>query len=851
MDEKGAHPGKLSFIVRHRKLVLVIGVVLLLGSAGIAPFISMNPDPTAYLPQEREDVAFFLALNKRFGALDVLMVGLEEPREPLSIEGLRAVTEVTKALEQAKAEGVLSVRSIANLETLTADEEGTLHSALLMEKPPATEQERKELELRIRNDPNAIGSLISKDMMGYVVLVKAQPNKDARKVASLVEKVVEEKKGDLKAFYFGGPFIANITTSKVYSKTVWLALFFLVFLFVLPAMLLKRLSVVLTVLFCSGSTLVFYLGFLRITGVRPTAQDINALLVLLGISVTFFASCLGGASFHQILPKQATVLLVGFALLLSFNLVSRLLPFHLPYLARFFNLVSLGFPSLLLSYYLLFVPLVSYSGSFSLPPLHIQVRSSILYIVILLVLSASAFAFFRFRFAVSIPELFSKDDEANKGLAFFDRRFSGHDFIQISFRGDLKEPDTARALLALSQLFQGIEGISDVRSVAEILAFLGLKFGSNYTIPEDRQSLQNLWFFLEGNDDIKALVTPSRDEAMITLRLEKDADLGEVMRGIEQSIRTLKGDKRNLNAKRLEAVLLRHGVRKDQQEIEQVVARMQGAKEAEIEAGLMEDYKNRLLDFLLSPEFPIELEESKAKAVLDAFVSSEGGADADIFSDIEPDEALRKRALEALKKEALAIKTALLAEKAASMLVGDKTKTSAFEATKGILTDILKNSAYDVSTPVITVSGFPVVASNLKKDLRIGFFRTIAFMWLLGLVLMWVARGFSLLSFLQVFAVSVLPSALTCLFSIYTDAGSSTLLLLSPILLALLSASPIEGSRPVLAFGIGLVLAVSSLVLTSSLPVIRIGVSLGLCIFSSLFVWLTMLPVTTGNIRRA
>jgi hypothetical protein len=278
---------------------------------------------------------------------------------------------------------------------------------------------------------------------------------------------------------------------------------------------------------------------------------------------------------------------------------------------------------------------------------------------------------------------------------------------------------------------------------------------------------------------------------------------------------------------------------------------MQGAKEAEIEAGLMEDYKNRLLDFLLSPEFPIELEESKAKAVLDAFISSEGGAGADIFSDIEPDETLRKRALEALKKEASAIKTALLAEKAASMLVGDKTKTSAFEATKGILTDILNNSAYDVSTPVITVSGFPVVASNLKKDLRIGFFRTIAFMWLLGLVLMWVARGFSLLSFLQVFAVSVLPSALTCLFSIHTDAGSSTLLLLSPISLALLSASPKEGSRPLLAFGIGLMLAVSSLVLTCSLPVIRIGVSLDLCIFSSLFVWLTMLPVTTGNIRRA
>ena len=851
MDEKAQQIGKLGFIIRHKRVVLVFGVALVLASAGIAPLISMNPDPTAYLPQEREDVAFFLALNKRFGALDVLMVGLEEPKEPLSYEGLKALYEITKALEQAKALGVLSVRSIANLETLTADEEGTLHSALLMEKPPTTEQERKELESKILNDPNAIGSLISKDMMGYVVLVRGHPDKDIRKIATLVEDVVSEKKGVLEAFYFGGPFIANITTSKVYSKAVWLAVFFLVFLFVLPMVLLKKVWLVFTVLFCSGATLLFWLGFLGIIGISPTAQDINALLLLLGLSVIFFASCLDGSCFYKVLPKQGIVLLVGFALLLSFNLVSRLIPFHLPYLVRFFNLISLGFPTLLLSYYLLFLPLISFSAPFTFQELRLRMGPRLFYILILLVLSASGLTLFKFRFAVSIPELFSKDDEVTKALAFFDRRFSGHDFIQVSFKGDLKKPETARSLFALSQLLQSVQGISDVKSIGDVLAFLALKFTSSYRIPDDRQSLQNLWFFLEGNDDIKALVTPFKDEAMVTTRVSNDADLGAVIKEVERSIEILKGEKQHLNLSRLKAILKRHGIQKDEQYIRQVLEKMLSAKHVALDSELRDKYKLRLLDFLLAPEFPLELSESKAKAILYAFLSSEEGINPDIFSDIEPDIARREASLEALRKEALAIKTALLVERTASMLVEDTAKTSVFEAIKGILTDILNDSPYDVKTPVIRVSGFPVVASNLKRDLRIGFFRTIAFMWVFGLILVWLANGFRFLSFLEVFAVLLFPPALSVLLSTYTDAGSSTLLLWSPIALGLLASSQKQASRPVIAFGVGLILAVSSLVLTFSLPVIRVSLSFCLSQFSSLLVWLSMLSYERSHNRRA
>jgi len=166
------------FLERRRLFFLVAAAAITAVAAVRAPTIETSADPTAYLPRSRPDVAFWLDLNARFGALDLLLVGLEEPSEPLTMAGLEQVREVTRRLEDLKAEGVLSARSLANVDTLTADESGTLHAERLIASLPETPEQAERLAARIRQDVQVPGALVSRDLRAYLVLVRVDARHD-------------------------------------------------------------------------------------------------------------------------------------------------------------------------------------------------------------------------------------------------------------------------------------------------------------------------------------------------------------------------------------------------------------------------------------------------------------------------------------------------------------------------------------------------------------------------------------------------------------------------------------------------------------------------------------------------
>ena len=78
----------VAFVTRFRWAALAVAVAVSGLCVGGAPSLSASVDPTAYIPKDRPEVKTWLDLTNRFDGLSTLMIGLEEPGQPFTFDGL-------------------------------------------------------------------------------------------------------------------------------------------------------------------------------------------------------------------------------------------------------------------------------------------------------------------------------------------------------------------------------------------------------------------------------------------------------------------------------------------------------------------------------------------------------------------------------------------------------------------------------------------------------------------------------------------------------------------------------------------------------------------------------------------
>jgi len=835
------------FLERRRLFFLVAAAAITAVAAVRAPTIETSADPTAYLPRSRPDVAFWLDLNARFGALDLLLVGLEEPSEPLTMAGLEQVREVTRRLEDLKAEGVLSARSLANVDTLTADESGTLHAERLIAALPETPEQAERLAARIRQDVQVPGALVSRDLRAYLVLVRVDARRDSRAVARRVEEVVERVPGPLRAFYFGGPFVANLVTRKVYDRLTWLIPLFAALLLLVLAVGVRRPLVIAAVLGCAGASLVWWLGFLRIAGFSLTAHDVNGLLLLLGVATLLYARAADAWLEGRVAAiGRLAVLASGIGLLLwLLDLLGPVLPASLPYLGRLGTLLAIGIAAILVLGLFGFWPILTFVRAVEVAvPVRFS-RHRVLAILALLVVGVSAS---QARFLSSLGDLFLRSDDVGEALAFFDRRFGGSDFVQVSVRGDLRDPDAVARLHRFTDILQGNPEFSDVRSITQVLGFLAYHFAGRYRIPDDRESLNNLWFFLEGNEDIRALVSPGRDEAMLALRVPARSRPSAWTAQVQEAFRVSADTGREGTIARLEALRRAFAVDTPEGRTEEVLAGLSpDASRVPQDSALVA--LRRELDAPESPFVPTDEEwESLLRALRNDLGANQGRLEDTIrslptFQALQASADTAGRIAEMLRTRARALDIEVRSrEAAARWLQGvpdDRRATPLIVRAEGVFADYLAGPRREGRLE-ITVTGYPIVAAGVSRDLRAGLWRSLAGVLLAVLLAGWAASGRRFPSVRFVYAslfATLLPVAAAWASGLQVDPGSATIYLLGPIAGGLIgSGAAAERNRQARWFALALAAASASLFVTGALPVIRIGAAVAGVFFGA---WLS------------
>ncbi|HUB10288.1 MAG TPA: hypothetical protein VMB50_25005 [Myxococcales bacterium] len=740
--------------LRSRWALLAVAATTAL-AAFYARGVSVDSGVLDYLPDDVPAVREWRASLQRFDAFDSWLVGLEEPGASLSVDGLRHVDAVTRSLEALKSSGVLAVRSVTNVETLREAADGSIDSNLLVTALPTDASGLDALKRRIVADREVYGALVSRDLKGYALVVRADPRKDPAALARLIERTVQAGRGPLGAHYLGAPFFAAVPLQHVVARLPWILPLFLLLLGGIFLAGTRRPGRVVLVLGGAGLSLVWWLALMRGLGRSVSPSSAPLALGWFALAGTLLAG-LGDRSTRPLAwPRPGRVLLCLAAVAAGAVLLAHARPLSTP------------------------------------------------------------------------GEVFSAHDEVGRSLAFFDDRFGGSDFLQIDFKGDLTDPAVAARLLRLSDLLEGSRGFADVRSVAQLLAFLNHGFGDVSRVPTSRAALANLWFFLEGNGDVRNLVTDRHDEAMVMVRIpsrppEGTAALvaaanaavaGSALQGVAAT------------AERLQAIARTSGLDLEPTRVSAVLAAATRAPSPPENAAIGAQVVSRLRSILASPDSPYQPSEDDWRGLAPVLADGSG----DVAGRIRTAAAampglgatgLAPKFVDMVVARERDLRLSVRSQRLAEGLVPSwSAAPEAFrQRAAGAVADLI-DPQREGGSATIVVSGLQVVAGAIGASTLSHLWRDLV--WILGLGVL--SLFFGLRRGVLGLLVAATATALTLIgcraAGVELDAGSATFYLL-PALLGVCTWPSRRGSR---SFLLALGAAMATLLFTGAPPVTRVA----------------------------
>jgi uncharacterized protein len=845
----------MTLINNYRVQLLVVALLLTGGAAAIAPMLPMTADVTEFVPADDPAVTEWVELTQRFGALDILMVGLEEPGEAFSIENLTRLETITNRLGEHRGDGLALVRSLTNLDTIRKRADGTIDADLLINSKPETPAERTALMERVRGDAQAPGSFISHDMRAYVIIIKLDPEKDSRELAQLVRKIVSAECGTLTPVYFGAPFIETMITDGIYRQIPLIAFLFVVFMMIPLVMMVRRIIPILLILGCAGISVLWWLGLLQLFGVKLTATASGAALVLVAVAAVLYARLV-----QLRMEKAAGISCFLWLSLAAGGALVTLLVFPIPFLAHFGQVAAIGMVAVALVGGLLLLPITSWLTPVppkGAGPSSRKIRPAVAWAVAAVLLCVGVYAGSQGRFLLSPRDLFSADDEVGRAMAFFDRHMGGADVLQIGAKGDLRDPANCARLMRLTDLLQGDPLFADVRSVTQILGMLSQQFGDAHRIPPNMESLNNLWFFVEGNPDLRPLANDDRSEAMIAARIFPQTNLAmarwaEVAReAVERSaMRGRKGTQA-----RLLALSSHLGLHLREPALVALLDDLMVAASPGHVASRKAAVIGELHSFMHSDEAPFEPTTKEweelsdlLKKEADKGTLTKAIAAMESYQEWEyPPEVAGRLAdnlfARTLEEGRIHQLDGPLAE--LGRIVGDSPEADVFLVrARGILIELLDPQAPGEDSLSISVSGFPAIIPLVDTRILHTVWAAALLLWGLMLlaVLLVYRNGFvTLRSGTEALLATVLTFGLGWLARINVDSASAVLYLLPPILGFFASPAlcrtttpngPLPGNRLAPTVATALAAGALSLLATGVLPVFRIGTVMAMGMFT-------------------
>jgi predicted RND superfamily exporter protein len=781
----------LASLAKRRWITLAALVAILGASAAALPGIRFSTGITEHLPMEDAAVRQWLESSQRFGAFDSLIVGLEEPQKPFTAEGLKRLQTITKKLEDLKADGVVWVRSVTNLDSIRESEDGSLNPELFLTKIPEDEAGLAALLRRAQGDAQIAGSFASRDGRGYAIMLRLDPKADAGKAAERIRQAVEAERGPLASYYFGAPFFTAAVGREVGGRLPWLLPAILVALLGMLGLGLRRVSSVVIALGGALGSVLAWVGILRLAKLGLSQGTVAVGIVVFGIALVLFARGVEAwrarGEAEALLPATSVAGLLGAAI--AAVVAARLVPGLCAGIAL---ALAAGCAAVIV------VAMLGLTALATLPKVaqtaaapekkgwHRRWGFTLAAVAIAAAWSPAS----GLRLLTTPQTMFCANEEVGRSLAFFDRRFGGSDFIQIGLKGDFRDPAVAAQVLRLGDVLESTGAFADVRSISQVLAFLNRGFGGIQRIPATRDSLANLWFFLEGSADVHSVVSDGRDEGMVMVRIpshpqQSMAELDElVSRAIADS--ALVGER--AASVRLHKLAHRFEVKLSDKQLAEVLAlATSSAADPALEATVREGL-HKWLDSPDSPYTPSDEEWQRFEPLL-----ARGEAAKPKLIELGKglpgfDEAMSAQLADTLLERQRDLRLTERSRLLAERLAGEAAPAEFLARAQGAFAELL-DPAQGNAKATFTVSGLPVVSEVVEARQVPRLWHVLAALLAgIALIVLLVSRKpvASLALLLAMGAASAVTAALGSMLGLHADPLSAPLYLAPAVVVAAL-----------------------------------------------------------------
>jgi predicted RND superfamily exporter protein len=619
-------------IIRYRWWVIILAL-LLTGVLGWKTFsVSLNADFSTYLSQDDPAVQKYNRIGDIFGGNDLGVVLLNSDNEVFTQSNLDLIGQLTEAYEEV--EGISYVTSLSNVidfrETEWGLEVGKLYDP---DQIPSEASSFTDLQQYVLGNERYAGNLISGDAQTAAILLQFEGSGNAGanqfltslKVKEVTDNTLASFENEIDAkLYFGGlPFLVYNMTLLIgdnFSTLIPIMIFLLVLVLYLgfrhwAGVVFPMIVVSVSVIWITGLMGIFGLEFDLLTGIMPvvllalgsadgihlmkryyelrnegadprqaarqTFKQMGTPIILTTVTTTVGFASLFVSDFSVIqqfgLLTAAGVIL---ALVVSLTLLPALLSFGIGFKPGTKNVKS--------EYHFLD------RFGFRVYKHKKSILAGSLGIIVLAV--------------IAIPKI-EKDVDWSLCLArgsdpyhaemMLREKFEGSLPVQVVVNGNIKDPAVLQLMHRIERRLETVPEVGKPGSMGSVIAEMNEVMNDRYQVPEEQRGVSNLWFLIEGEDQVAQMVTPDSDLGLIQAKLGT-WHTGTLVASVDSINRHLETLPKQLTA--IDPDLLDSAVRQkvEQEQRKQAMQELQWylrAKGITRQDGLMEEVQDKLFNF--------------------------------------------------------------------------------------------------------------------------------------------------------------------------------------------------------------------------------------------------------------
>ena len=546
---------RLTAIVEKHSTLIIIVTLVLTAFAGLrVTEIRYDDDVTTFLPEGDEDVARFWRIGDMFGGLNIAIVGLEttdESKDIFTSPSLAMLLELNEALRQV--DGVRAVTSLATMRDAYEKraDDGEMQTVLhdMLPDVPTSPEALDALRRKTLTAPHVAGSVVSTDGRAMLLLCNLDDRQSPLDTAARIREEAEKHDtvaAGLRLHFGGAPFISEGLARASESDVLTLGPLVAIAIVLIVLVSFRSWRATLLSIVPVTLAIVLTIGFMAFLHEPLTLISSSLPIVLLALGSAYPVHVVSHAlsvarergQWEQETLREAMRRVgppvLGAGLTTVFGFLS-FLAMNISPMRSFGLFMALGIAiSTALALFVVPAVLVRVrlpvrgnrkavaAGMVSWlqrAVLTLKAHRVLVALVAAVVSVGGSVGVFFIHTDMSTSSYFTRETDTVRADRFLEERFGGSLYLQLLVEGDVRRPLVLDEIARLEDHARAIEGVTDVRSVTEVIRMANKCLFGVAALPRRPDQVDNLAKLADDDPAVHALVTRDWQHALIQIRL--------------------------------------------------------------------------------------------------------------------------------------------------------------------------------------------------------------------------------------------------------------------------------------------------------------------------------------------